>query len=1284
MSATQFLGIVSGTDWNSIINQLVQVERKPLEQLYSQRSQLQLKQQLAVRASTQLQSLNDALSQLRFQSTFLSRKVTASNPAQVNATASVGAAVGTYNVQVSRLALASRAVSGLDGTLFGKVANVSTNQTVGIGSAQPFSSSFQATRALPTTLIKDTLQAGKNGAVITKGDTISISGLLKNGSAVSGTFTFNGDTSDTLLRLGTTISQIFQGQIGASVGSNGELVFLETNPAAAGDVTFNPATNLTFNDADFSGSTLAFAVGNNVAGGGATTRRQVHSVTFTSAGLPQTNTATDLALLDQATNLEIGDKIRITGSEANGLAIPTVDFTYTGAAGGQTIQDLLNAVSGAFGTATATYSNGRIELLDDATGVSQSGVQLSFVDAGNASAFKLGSFAIAEPGRAQTAQMVTTAGFTVEGTGEHLLSTTNGRAGQITGSIPISNPSDTLGSFLGVTDFASFTIDADGPGGALAPVTISGLSQYSTVQDFVDAINLQAPAVTAQLKPSGANYVFQLTANNGGRNIRVYDTAAGILQGIGVLGATDLDSATNDGVNTFGSTALATDVTFVDWFQPDNGGPRQRRVFTGAENAAVTDLIGGVSISGTGAHFNPGVARIVTANSTELNTTQPARSYIFGSSAIALSPPSQQPFLRPDVPLAQAGFITTPQNASSSPNFHTDGTFSINGVQINIGDVNTTTLNQVLGAINTSGAGVTAFFDEANARIYLRSNAPGGTPISVGGAGDSSNFLRIAGLRPDFGGVSVAGAEAGKIDLTLPAAQAGFSTAVSSGIFTINGVKITIDAGVDTLSDIMDKINRSGAAVTATYDAVSDKLTLTQKLDANTTASDIQVGDPADTSNFLEAVNLTANTNVPSRIGTARQTALFNVNGIDYERNSNEVSDVVGNVTFKLNSQTTGPVSIDITADTQRIQDALVNFSVQWNTTMQLLNVQPLTTQEHRQTEALTTEQANNLTVDDINTYNQRRNDLLAQDFFANDATTRSVVFRLQSLMLGFVDNDGPLHSLSDIGLTTSQVGGGVAAALTSHGRLLGQTQDKDELKQLIQDNTQLQDQIANHSDDLYKLFASALKSEFTQHSNINLSSGINLAAPLRFTIGNGTSTATVEFTAGAHSQSAVQNTINQQLLNAGLSSTMLAYFDSQSQLNLRVSSTTDQARLQIQDLSSGVSNLLNSLGWTSGLFLGPDLTSTGGVAQRSRGYISDITGIGGLVELRVKQGGTFDQQIQVFNDEIARGEDYITQYTQNLRNKFGRLETQLSRLQNQSSALTSALQQQQKSGSSS
>jgi flagellar hook-associated protein 2 len=136
-SPTQFLGIVSGTDWNSIINQLVAVERQPLDKLYTQRSQLQLQQSLTIKANSQLLSLNDALSALRFQSTFLSRKVTASNPSQVDATASVGAATGTYNLSVSRLAAPGRATSGLGGTLFSKVANLSPQQTMGIAGARP-------------------------------------------------------------------------------------------------------------------------------------------------------------------------------------------------------------------------------------------------------------------------------------------------------------------------------------------------------------------------------------------------------------------------------------------------------------------------------------------------------------------------------------------------------------------------------------------------------------------------------------------------------------------------------------------------------------------------------------------------------------------------------------------------------------------------------------------------------------------------------------------------------------------------------------------------------------------------------------------------------------------------------------------------------------------------------------------------------------------------------------------------------------------------------------------
>ena len=1287
MSSIQFLGLASGTDWNSIINQLVEVERKPLEQLITQRSKLLFNQSVMSSVNTRLGKFDTMLSSLRFESTFLSRNVETSNTARVSATAEAGAAIGTHNVEISRLAKAGRAASGLDGELYSKVANISTVQTMGIASLTPYGD-FQATRALGSTLIKDTVQAGRAGAVITKGDTISISGLLKDSTAVSGTFTFNGDSTDTLERLGTTIAQIFQGEIAASVGTDGEIVLIETDPTIAGDVTFNtttPPLSIAFNDTDFSGSTLVFTNGNNVAGGPATTRRLVGTQTFTSAGVLETNSATDLATLDQVISgiLDVGDVIRITGTESGGGAITAVDFSYTGAAGGQTIADLVAAISGAFITADATYENGKLVLTGTASGSSQISLALEFVDQGGATEMQLGGFSVAESGRDAKAQMVTTGGFTVEGTGRHLLSSTNGRAGLIHGGTLISDLSNTLSSHL-VTEFDMLTIDVDGAAGGISPVTITGLSEYSTVQDLIDAINTQVPAVTAQLVPSGGSYLLDLSANEGGKDIRIYDVAGGILDRLIKAAATDLDSATNDTTWTFGATTSTTEATIVDWFTPDNGGPAQRRVWIGSEGGSVIGLIGGVAINGAGGNINPGIASIVTANSAELNTQQAMYSYIFGSNQIAVSPATQIPALNPALTLAQAGFATTPQNSSASPNFHTDGFFTINGVRINVGDVDVVTVNDVLATINSSGAGVTATFDEANLRFLLRANSTGASSITLGGGGDTSNFLFLAGLTDTNGGVQVLGQQRGQVDRELPLAQAGFTNTINSGIFTINGTHIVIDAGVDSLNDVIRKINNSGAGVTASYDPVADKLTLSQKLDASTTAFRITVGDAADTSSFLEAVQLTVNTNVTTFVGSVRETAQFIVDGVNYTRNSNSVDDVIEKVKLALNALTDGPESVTITADTERMQTALLDFVVEYNTTMELLNAKPLSRQERLETAELTEEQANTMTFQQVEDYLSKRETLLTRQFLAQDTSIRQIIRRIQNLITGPVSNDGEFESISQLGLTTSEVGAGVEAAAASQGRLLAPTSDRETLQTLLETNATLQQAITDGGEELYALFANMLESRYTHAGSRDLSSGMPVTTELRFTIGDGTSTAEVRFGPGTYSQSTILNVINSQLNSAGLSSSMLPYFDALNQLNLRVAKSETQSYLQLLDLSSGADSLQSLLGWQPGIFFGPDPDLAGGIARRTRQYVQSITGSGGIVLERIKQNGSYDRQIQVYDDAISRMEENSAEYEQRLREKFARLETQLSQLQSQSAAIEAAIAKMQNSSSGS
>ncbi|MCL6649605.1 MAG: flagellar filament capping protein FliD [Chloroflexi bacterium] len=102
----------------------------------------------------------------------------------------------------------------------------------------------------------------------------------------------------------------------------------------------------------------------------------------------------------------------------------------------------------------------------------------------------------------------------------------------------------------------------------------------------------------------------------------------------------------------------------------------------------------------------------------------------------------------------------------------------------------------------------------------------------------------------------------------VPLAQAGFGLKPTTGTFTINGTTFTIDEntvlsdGVDAVgaNTILAKINHAGIGVTASIVNDSDGRPNKLKL---TSATTIQLGSGADTSNFLTAAKLLAAPNVP-------------------------------------------------------------------------------------------------------------------------------------------------------------------------------------------------------------------------------------------------------------------------------------------------------------------------------------------------------------------------------------------------------------------------------------
>jgi flagellar hook-associated protein 2 len=217
-----------------------------------------------------------------------------------------------------------------------------------------------------------------------------------------------------------------------------------------------------------------------------------------------------------------------------------------------------------------------------------------------------------------------------------------------------------------------------------------------------------------------------------------------------------------------------------------------------------------------------------------------------------------------------------------------------------------------------------SFFDS---RAATTTNSALATATAAAGTGlGTYNFVvsqmaSAAVLRGNTG----AGAPLSPTDdvsaLTLSAAS--FATAVTPGIFTVNGKQITITAS-DTLQSVFTQISTAtGGSVAAAYSTAADKITLTS-------ASEIILGSATDTSNFLQAAKLnntgTGTISSAGQLGTAKlsgamnqanlATAIsdggsgagaFTINGVTI--NFSATADSLGDVIKRINDSTAGVVA---------------------------------------------------------------------------------------------------------------------------------------------------------------------------------------------------------------------------------------------------------------------------------------------------------------------------------------------------------------------------------------
>lgn len=222
--------------------------------------------------------------------------------------------------------------------------------------------------------------------------------------------------------------------------------------------------------------------------------------------------------------------------------------------------------------------------------------------------------------------------------------------------------------------------------------------------------------------------------------------------------------------------------------------------------------------------------------------------------------------------------------------------------------------------------------------------------------------VKAASSNPSAIGVTVkAGAPATSITMevqNLAKAQSTASAAVTAGTamgtgsmtielgqwsgssFTAgSGTPVTIDiaSGEDSLSDIAAKINDSDAGVSATVlrDASGERLLVRSKATGEENAFRITVadddGDDIDAAGLSRLAFSVGNANGMSRSQNA-ENAQATINNVPITSASNTLSGTLTGMTIQLSQETTAPVTIDVSNDTEAIRNNVKAFVDAYNT----------------------------------------------------------------------------------------------------------------------------------------------------------------------------------------------------------------------------------------------------------------------------------------------------------------------------------------------------------------
>jgi flagellar hook-associated protein 2 len=268
----------------------------------------------------------------------------------------------------------------------------------------------------------------------------------------------------------------------------------------------------------------------------------------------------------------------------------------------------------------------------------------------------------------------------------------------------------------------------------------------------------------------------------------------------------------------------------------------------------------------------------------------------------------------------------------------TAGTFTVDGDTVTVST--TESLQDVFNAISTATNGkVTASYNATTDEITLASSD--NSNVVLGSAADTSNFLQVAQLYNNGTDSVTSTSTLGHVQLGGTMANSDLSTAITDGgngqgAFTINGITINYDASTESIQDVLNSINSSGAGVTASYDSINNRFLLT-----NNTTGDVGISAQDVTGNFLTATGLATGTL------QSGSNLLYTLNGGTQQlvSESNTITPTSSSLSgLSVTALQTGTVTMNVTSDTSAVASAIQQFVTDYNAVQSYMSAQEVVT----------------------------------------------------------------------------------------------------------------------------------------------------------------------------------------------------------------------------------------------------------------------------------------------------------------------------------------------------